>query len=498
MVITALSALVHAGCDERSSSEPAHAPAAQASAPGDAVDRARTPAAPAHADAAPSADATGAAPRTARAPDLGGGAAAPVAAPPGPTYFAVRDRGVVRLDDGAFTLVDGAPDILLRDMHVAEDGKLYLLAAKGVMRIDDAKATMVAETAFKTTGSVDAFAVTRDGTVWVAGYKGVSKWDGKAWTTHDKAALGADVTLLEGVAVDSGGRVWLASSGRLHTLEGTTWTNVDVSKLFSRKAFFQMLRRAPDGTAYALASGALVRAGSPAELEVVDLGLDGFASMGSLAFADDGTLALRSRIDAVLVRTPQGTTKEYGLRKDFSGDNIRAVGVDTQARVWVGTDVGVAVLGPGDAKIEWRSGSVLQLAGQVEHIVVIGAGPELPEVGAVKTGGLRGRILMEGKPLEGAGVELCPSPDMTFETTPCADAPVQLRDTTDAEGGFVFEGVPIGAYGIAVEVGEKWQLTMSSNFGTKMKEGETHEVGTINVKARGESKGSGADAKAEN
>jgi hypothetical protein len=484
------------GCDDRSSSKGAAEVAEVTGRAASAATPVRSdPAAEGGAGAAETAQSGAATAKTsadanagrddaaeARGADLGAGAAPPVQAPPGPTYFAVRDRGVVRLSDGAFTLVEGAPDILLRDMHVAEDGKLYLLAAKGVMRIEDGRAVMVAETAFKTTGSVDAFAVTEDGTVWVVGYKGVSKWDGKAWTTQDKAVLGADVTLLEGVAVDASGRAWVASANRLHTLEGTTWTDADVSALFPRKAFFQMLRRAPDGTVVALASSALVRAQSRTELEVVDLGISGFSSMGSLAFADDGTVALRVRVDAVLVRTPGGATREYALGKDFAGDSIRSVGVDTTARVWVGTDVGVAVLGPGDAKAEWKSGSVLELAGQVEHIVPIGAGPELPAVGPVKTGGLRGRVFVDGKALAGASLELCPSPDMMFETSPCGDAAVRFAGTTDAEGEFVLEGVPIGAYGIAVEVGDKWQLTMSSNFGAKMKAGEIHDVGTINVK----------------
>ena len=65
--------------------------------------------------------------------------------------------------------------------------------------------------------------------------------------------------------------------------------------------------------------------------------------------------------------------------------------------------------------------------------------------------------------------------------------------STNAEGEFTIAELPIGAYGIAVEVQGKWQLTMSSNFGTKMKQGEVHDVGTINVKARAADASSTAD-----
>ncbi len=418
------------------------------------------------------------------AADEGGDTPPPPAGDKGPAYFAVRDRGVVKLDGGEFKVVDGAPDILLRDMHVAADGKLYLLGSKGIMRIEGDKATMVAETSFKTTGSVDAFAVLEDGTMWAVGYKGISKWDGKAWTTEEKKVLGADVTLIKGVAVDGKGQVWVASSNKLHLLEGEAWTEVDTSAAFKRKPFFDMVRRAPDGTAYALASSTLVKANAKDSVEEVDLQLKGFSSLGLLAFADNGIMALRSKVDAVLVRQPSGTSKEFEAGKAFAADSIRAVGVDASGRAWIGTDIGVAIVGPGDEKVEWNSGSVLELAGQVEQIVPIGAGPDLPEVGPVKTGGLKGKILSDGKGMGDTEIELCPSPDMLFKTSPCGDSPVKFSGKTSAEGEFTFDAVPIGAYGIAVKVGGKWQLTMSSNFGTKMKEGESYDIGSINVKSK--------------
>jgi len=100
-----------------------------------------------------------------------------------------------------------------------------------------------------------------------------------------------------------------------------------------------------------------------------------------------------------------------------------------------------------------------------------------------KTGGLEGKILTDGKGLADTAVELCPSPDMMFKTSPCDDSPVKFSAKTNADGEFTFDKVPIGAYGIAVKLGEKWQLTMSSNFGTKMREGESYDIGSIDVKS---------------
>jgi hypothetical protein len=279
--------------------------------------------------------------------------------------------------------------------------------------------------------------------------------------------------------------VWVASSNQLHVREAEAWVEVDVSSAFSRKPFFESVRCAPDGTVYAIASAALIEAKAKDAVSAVDLKLAGFASLGMLSFSANGIMALRSRVDGIVVRQPDGATTEFRAGKTFEAESIRSVGVDTTGRAWIGTDLGVAIIVPGsDEAVQWRSGSVLELAGHVEHIVAIGAGPDLPEVGAVKTGGIKGKVLTDGKTLAEAEVEMCPSPDTLFKTSPCGDSPVKFASKTSADGEFSFDAVPIGAYGVAVKVGGKWQLTMSSNFGTKMKEGDTYDIGSINVKAK--------------
>ena len=395
----------------------------------------------------------------------------------GPAYLAVRDRGITRLEAGAFTAVENSPKRSVRDIHLEADGKPYLLAPDGIMRLDGGTAVMIAETTFDTTGTVDAFGMTKDAkTIWAAGYKGVSRWDGDTWTTEPKKVLGDDVTLIKGLAVDASDRVWIASSNKLHTREDDKWIDVDVSGLFERKPFFDAVRRSPDGVAYVIANATLLAARSPQMLEAVDLDLDGFASLFHLSFSDNGYVALRSTtVDVMLVNT----RRTWRATKDFSSQHVLALAVDGRGRVWVGSDTSVAVLGPGDEKTEWMSGSVPELVGPVESILVLGAGPKLPEVGEVQTGGLKGQVMVQGKAAAGIAVELCTSPSMMFETSPCADAPKRFEATTDADGRFEVTDVPLGVYGVAVQTDGKWKVTRPTGSAATMKADAVLDLGQV-------------------
>jgi major membrane immunogen (membrane-anchored lipoprotein) len=402
---------------------------------------------------------------------------------PGPAYFAVSDKGVVMLDAGTFTKVEGGPDKLVKEIMQGPDGGMYLLGFEGVMKLEGAKAKLVAETGFGgDTGTLEDIAVTKDGKIWGVGYKGVSMWDGKAWKTEEKSVLGADVTLIRGVAVDGQDRVWVASSNAIHLRDADKWTTVDISKQFKRQAFFDDLSVGPGGVAMAQASDVLLKLTAPDALETMKVG-KGYPMLSELGFSSTGVAGLKTGLDVVTRVMPDGKQTHYDAKKDFAASQIDDVTPDDSGRLWIATDTGVAIVGPGDERFEWKSGSIDELAGKVEVIGVAGAGPTLPAaVGPVKTGGLKGKIIQGGKGLASAAVEICPNPSSWIETTPCAKAPTKFSANTDAEGNFEMKDVPIGAYGLAVKVGDKWQLTYGSEFGVGMKEGEVFDIGSITLK----------------
>jgi hypothetical protein len=76
-------------------------------------------------------------------------------------------------------------------------------------------------------------------------------------------------------------------------------------------------------------------------------------------------------------------------------------------------------------------------------------------------------------------VELCPSPDMMFTDSPCADSPVKFVTTTDDKGVWTVAEVPLATYGIAVKLDEKWQITLGERLGKGMQEGKVYDTGSL-------------------
>jgi hypothetical protein len=418
--------------------------------------------------------------------DVGGGEVveAPTLPPgdPGPAFFAVDDKGVFAIDGGTVTAIKKGPETLVHQMLVGPDGKPYLLAHEGVMRIEDGTAKMIAKTSFKTTGSVDAFAIAADGHVWTAGFKGVAHWDGKAWTLDDKTKLGAEVKLLKGIAIAKDGKVWVASSNALHVKDGDAWKEVDLGPAKDRRPFFDMVVAHPvTGAIHAAASTIVLEATAIDAVKEMPLASQPVSSFGKIAFAQNGIGVLETDPKHV-ARLVEGATTTFERGKDFTGTRAHHIAVDGQGRVWVATDAGIAVLGPATERVEWKTGSIPELAGKVKAMLIVGAGPQLPEVGEVKKGTIKGKILIDGAPLADADIEMCPEPATLIKKSPCEDSPVKFAGKTAADGAFEFQSTPLGAYGIAVRVGDKWKTTLSGQYGAKMKENETHDIGALKFK----------------
>lgn len=71
--------------------------------------------------------------------------------------------------------------------------------------------------------------------------------------------------------------------------------------------------------------------------------------------------------------------------------------------------------------------------------------PASPATGNV----IRGRLTLEGQPFAHRALELCVARDASLHaSTPCAKATPRFATRTDATGGYVFGGLPDGAFGI--------------------------------------------------
>lgn len=87
----------------------------------------------------------------------------------------------------------------------------------GVAHLDQGKLTVYTERDGLPPGSVKAFAMERDGTLWVGTTTGLARLQGQRWhkVEHDMGHPGGDT---EGMLVDSAGTLWAVSPNRIHYL----------------------------------------------------------------------------------------------------------------------------------------------------------------------------------------------------------------------------------------------------------------------------------------
>ncbi len=408
--------------------------------------------------------------------------AKPPAEPTGPAdvedaaFFAVRDKGIIALTDAGFQPIPGIQSIFLAEFLFGADGVLYARTSSDIVKVQTSGLTSVAPLGYDEVGSVAGFDVSSKGEVWVVSGKGVSVYRDGAWATEDKSSVGLGDDFEVGLALDSSDEPWAATSGSIVRRTGGKWEPASLPK--GPTKFLSKMRRGNDGQVYLSTYDHIYRlTGTPGRVKVKKGSYD---TPGKFAFSQTTYGVAISGLENASIFHPADRAVLY-RKKELGIGNISGISIDEQGRVWAAGDGGVAIAGPGDARVTWRSGSMEAIAGQVSELVVRGKGPTLPEAGAIKKGGLRGRIMKDGAGVAGVKVELCESPSMIYSRTPCTGAPTHLRGKTDAEGNFSFDDVPLGAYGMAIKSGRKWKITLGAAMGTKMTEGATYDIGTVEL-----------------
>ncbi|MBK8262688.1 MAG: hypothetical protein IPK80_15310 [Nannocystis sp.] len=398
---------------------------------------------------------------------------------PGPAFVAVDNKGVVRIDGGALTRLEGAPETGVRSLRLGGDGALWASSMFGLFRLEGERMREV------TRGKGDNFQVLASGEIWAHSYDAVHHFDGSAWSEESAAAIGAGEEPLKGIVVHEDGRVFVASGEALFVRDlSGAWGKFDVLQKFRGPNYFDVLTSGPTGELYLVGYLRLLRispegqgAAEPVKMNV------GFGSLSDVKVAGDGTVAARNIYD-LHVRAPDGKIKVVRARKDFAGEQVVAWAVADGGRLWVATDAGVTVTGGGQARVDWPMGSLPEIAGSVRAFAVLGAGPSsIPGAGTVRMGGLRGRIMREELPVGGLDVEICPTPDLVYTKTPCTGSPNRLKAKADSDGVWTLKDVPLGSYGVAVKVGRSWQITMGAVVREAMQEGLVLDTGDLRLAA---------------
>jgi hypothetical protein len=343
----------------------------------------------------------------------------------------VDDR-VVRLgEDGVFTTIASPGGV--RQLVLGPEGRLLAVAEAGVFELLDER--WVARFEFDAgLGPVEHLAA-GESEIWAIGEAAIGRFAGEHWTLAD--AIDREI--------------------------------VDAAN-------------APGGDLYLLIGDRVSRfAGAEAPIDHATLP---FAHARELAIVGSGRVAIAGGSCELAVIDPDKPEAGWqrGREPAYGCEYPTALALDERDRVWIGSTTGVHVLDAAGNAHAYPSGSVPELVGDLRAITVVGASPDaLPNPGPVRTGSLAGRIEFRGKPAAKAKLQICPRPAPLFHASPCDHSTLHFGTTTDAEGRFSFEAIPLARYGWALQIGDQWTMTAAEAVPGRMREGEMLDLGTIRL-----------------
>jgi hypothetical protein len=162
----------------------------------------------------------------------------------------------------------------------------------------------------------------------------------------------------------------------------------------------------------------------------------------------DGTLWMSS-LNGITIWNG-ATLQTFASADGLPSDSVRDMQEDAQARVWIATDYGIAVL---NADNTWST-AVPSTSGLAESRIAalaVRGTPTLPPPSEVaQTVEISGRVLQGGEPVPNTEVLLCSERGATFfNESPCEGQPFTALARTDANGEFRFTGAPLGTLGLA-------------------------------------------------
>jgi hypothetical protein len=295
-----------------------------------------------------------------------------------------------------------------------------------------------------------------DGGLWVRDGLGVQQWDGTKWTKHDK--IFGD-QLVVSIRADAKGRVYALSSHALKVFDAGTWKMVwdisGVSKINYTEPpmLLDMFIVAP-GELVVISHRDLFKLDGQA-LKHIERGgtAEAMYPMALLHGTDIVGVDSKRMFRAPLAGGPDKVIPLAGVSSPHGNAEIDAAG-----RVWFPTDDGFAVIGPDGKPTSFAAGSIPEITASIQAIGVVGSGPELPTVGEIAKGSIRGTLTKAGVPVDKAYVEVCNFPSSTFpkDSTPCKGAKITGHADTDASGTFQINDLPLLDYRIVIRVDSEW------------------------------------------
>ncbi|KIG16517.1 hypothetical protein DB30_04430 [Enhygromyxa salina] len=415
-------------------------------------------------------------------------APAPVAASQDRAYINVEGVGVFVIDAEGWRLHYPSSDRIHQMADI--EGKLHLLSSSGVHRLEEDGAPTTVVRLDEDAGFTPwRMAGNHTNDLWVLDLGDqIGHWTG-TWEVTPVPAAWGEGPMGTDIAVDEHGAPWIVWNQIQRMVDGE-WTTMDVP-VNHMPSPPELVARAAQRTMMLLAkcdaeSCELVRYSGDQQTHY-SLPLEECSELAWLSVSPNAKLAavgswcglVRLTLDA-----PHGAPQRL-MRKtsNWTGVAPRSVAIDDSGRIWVGTAEGLTIIDADNRITELPIARLHDMSGPSVDILVQGEGPPLPKLGHERRGGISGSFFVEG-PVHDIEVEICSAfPGPNYEPgsprSLCDGVEPSWSATTDEAGRFEISDLPLAAYTIAAQIGDRW--TEAVPAATNMRADTVTDLGELIV-----------------
>lgn len=389
--------------------------------------------------------------------------------------------GVNCLDANGFNAVEiGAdyPASSVDDVAVCPDtGTVWAMHLFGITEFNGSTSTDLDLPGEEYEFSPYGIACGAGGQLWVAHSDGVALYDGAAWTLYPMSDFGSVSYSVDDIQIAPDGTVWANAYTYVARLVNGAWEVFDDSNGFGEEYYLGEMALTADGLPVLSHFNGFIGFDGSAWYKSPDAPLFG---LDPIAVDADGKIWLGSITEGLAIYDGSGW-QQVNMNDGLSSNTVHTLAFDASGRLWVGTEYGLSVL-DGDVWTNYLQSNAGLLDNEVRFVAPVGV-PALPAALEKAPGTVTGTVVLGRDPVPNARVELCTETvgGTFYEDTPCADYPNSLMTTTDAEGNFTFENVPVGRYDITVEAPDGWVYFTGMANEVDVRESGAVDLGFVDV-----------------
>lgn len=232
-----------------------------------------------------------------------------------------------------------AVDSIVKDL----DGNYWFGTYSGISKYDGRDWTTYTYSDFGFS-SVWRSTMDPDGNLWFGGYlSGLSKYDGSTWTHYESAESGLQGKNVTGLDADSQGNIWAiagyGAANQLIKFDGSSWTITPQEDIPGCTDNLDILAVSPEDDVWATCSDSLVRLSGGTWTSFSAANGVNFNPRG-IAFASDGTVYSGGYDGVYRLNNVSGNFEQVmsGFDLDQSNNNLE---VDAEGTIWAGSEKGL-------------------------------------------------------------------------------------------------------------------------------------------------------------